>query len=742
MNKTSAQKINNLIFGLVLGMTFLIPTFFLTITGEYFEFNKLYFFVSTTALLAFFWCAKMFAEKKFYLAKSPMDLPFLLVLVAYTLSTVSSLDKTASLFGSYGRWFPGLFGFVALYFFYYIVTTNIDSAKKIRTILYTLAGATAVPSFLGLINYAGLTIPFMNLINQKGFLLTGASSALATTALVGSVLCALLVVNIKSPVKKLLFVTGFMINFVTLAVIGGWIFLLVSLAVIMLGLFNLPAQTLEKSKAYIFPTLGAVLAFVALYFVVPQTKNMLQRDYPKEILPSVRESWIISSTTLRDFPIFGSGVSTFYLNYPRYRTIDQNTTPTWNLAFDKPASEVLNIISTMGIFGLVAYGLLIATAISFIAKTTKVNDAYKGLSVIISAGVLTSLLCLILTYASFQSTFIMIILLAILTAEAVINTNKSWAKISSLSLESKSQSEGDVLIGSQMLYRKEVFHYIIALPIVALAVFGMYQVYLQYAPEYFMQRSVLSASTGNINQAYDYQVKAISVNPNRSYYHRVYTNTNLALAQAMATKENLTDEEKTTAQNLLAQSLTNIKFASENLNPLDSANWVMRAQVYKFLVPLAKDADQFAIQSYNTAIQLDPTNPALRIELGGIYYSKEDYLSAGNLFKQAVNLKPDYANARYNLAQALIKLKAFSDAKTELEAVQKLIDAESKDYELVANDIRMVDAELAKVAGAQTEAKPSVEELAKTGKNQDQAIPQEPLTKPEDQLQPQETVQK
>lgn len=726
---TALSKLNNLIFGLVLGVTFLIPIFFLSSTNEYFEFNKLYFFIAATAVLAFLWCARMLIEKRVYLAKSSIDTPLLILLVAFIMSSVTSLDKTSSLFGSYGRWFPGLFGFVALYFFYYATSTNIDSAKKIRAVLYALASASAIPSFLGLINYAGFTIPFMNLFNQKGFLLSGTNTTLSVIALTGSVICALLVVNVRTIIIKVLFVLAFLVNFIALAIFGGAVFAGVSLVTIALGFFKLPAETWSKNKLYIFPTMGAVVAFVVLYFVVSQTKTLLQREYPKEILPSVRESWIVSSTTLRDFPIFGSGVSTFYLNYPRYRTVDQNMTPAWNIAFDKPADELLNIVSTMGIFGLVAYGLLFAAIIKLAVRTTKVNDSYRGLSVTVCAGLITSLLAMILTYSSFQSMFVMVILLALLTSEAMINTNKSWAKLSNISLVSKSQTKDVVLVEAQMIYKEEILQYIVTLPIVVLAVFGLYQAYLQYMPEYYMRKAIIAASMQDINNAYDYQVKAIAVNPNRSQYHRLYANTNLTLAQILSTKENLSDQEKTTAQNLLAQALRNIKFATESLNPLDPTNWIARAQLYRFLIPLAKDADQFAVQAYNTAIQLDPTNPALRVELGGIYYGKEDYLSSGNLFKQAVNLKSDYANARYNLAYALFKLKAYSDAKAELETVQSLVDKDSADYKQVASDIETVDKELAQVAGAQTQ-KPSVETIEQTGQKQPVPVPQEPLTKP------------
>jgi len=741
MNKNPVlDKINNLIFGLIILMSFLIPVFFLPITYEYFEFNKLYFFLAATAVMALLWCAKMLVEKKVYFAKSQVDLALLLVLASFVLSTLTSLDKTSSLFGSYGRWFPSLLGFVALYFYYYAVSTNVDSARKIRVVLWSVSVGTAIPALLSIINYFGLTIPFLNLFNQKGFLLSGSTTSLATSLLVGLVISASLMVNLKSPVKKGVTLAISMLDFMALTIFGGTAFLLVAVLLTGLAILKSPSENVNKTKTYLFPATGALVTFVALFFLIPQTKSVLQRDYPKEILPSVQESWIVSSTTLRDFPIFGSGVSTFSLNYPRYKTLDQNYTPTWNINFDKPVNEFFNIISSLGVFGLLAYIALITSLVRLAMKSTKVNDAYKGLSVVISAGLMASLAALFLGYTSFQLAFLTFTLMGLLTAESALNTNKSWAKLWTLSLESRTDTEGVSIIEGSVLAKKEVLQYVISLPIVALAGFGMYQLYRQYAPEYYMRKAVTSAARQDASQSYDYQVKAISINAQRSEYHRIYANTNVALVQSLSTKQDLSDQEKTAAQNLLAQALRNIKFASENVNPLDSANWSTRAQIYKFLIPIAKDADQFAIQAYNTAIQLDPTNPVLRVELGGIYFAKEDYLSAGNLFKQAVNLKNDYANARYNLAYSLLKLKSYGDAKTEFEAAQGLVAKDSEDYKKVAADLEEVNKLIAQVAGASAEAKPSVETIEKAGATAEPKAPvvQEPLTKPGEPVPPAE----
>jgi tetratricopeptide (TPR) repeat protein len=738
MNKnTVLEKINSLLFGLIVLTVFITPMLFLPITYEFFEFNKLYFFVISTAIMALLWCIKMAVEKRVYFAKSPVDFALLLVLSSYILSSVTSLDKTASLFGSYGRWFPSLFGFAVLYFYYYVISTNLDSTKKLRLVLWAISVGTAVPAVLALTKYFGFVTPFISLFNQQGFLLAGSTTSLATSLLVGLATSVALLLNLRSPVNKGVTLAICLVDFVALAVFGGAAFIALAVLVAGLTVVRSPSEHVAKSKLYLFPAVGAVVTFSVLFFAVPQTRAVLSRDFPAELLPSVQESWIVSSTTLRDFPIFGSGVSTFYLNYSRYKTLSQNYTPTWNVTFDKPANELFNIISTLGIFGLLAYATLAVTLVRLAVKSTKISDAYQGLSVTVCAGLLAALGALFLGYLSFQLAFLTLTLMGLLTAESALNTNKTWAKLWTLSLESRTDADGASIVESPMLAKKELLQYVIAIPIVALVGLSVYQAYLQYLPEYYMRKAVVFAARQDVTQSYDYQVKAISLNARRSEYHRIYANTNLALAQSLSAKQTLTEQEKTTAQNLLAQALRNIKFASETVNPLDPANWATRGQIYAFLIPIAKDADQFAIQAYDTAIQLDPANPVLRVELGGIYFAKEDYLSAGNLFKQAVNLKSDYANARYNLAYSLLKLKAYADAKTEFEAAQSLVAQDSEDYKKVAADIAEVTKLLAATATG-TDAKPSVEDIEKAGNPVQPQVPvaQEPLTKPGDVIKP------
>jgi tetratricopeptide (TPR) repeat protein len=128
------------------------------------------------------------------------------------------------------------------------------------------------------------------------------------------------------------------------------------------------------------------------------------------------------------------------------------------------------------------------------------------------------------------------------------------------------------------------------------------------------------------------------------------------------------------------------------------------------LIGAAQDADKWAIRAYTAAIQLDPTNPRLRILLGGVYYANKDYLSAANLFAQSTNLKADYANAHYNLAQALKQLQRFDQAKIELENTQRLVAQGSADHDRVSSEIAEVTKQIS-VAGAQTSTQPTVSQL-------------------------------
>jgi len=190
--------------------------------------------------------------------------------------------------------------------------------------------------------------------------------------------------------------------------------------------------------------------------------------------------------------------------------------------------------------------------------------------------------------------------------------------------------------------------------------------------DYYFTQSIKAAAANDGAKTYNLQIQAINLNPDNDAYHLSYSQTNLALADALAGQQNLTDQQKNTVIQLVQQAIREGR-AAVTLNPNRAGNWENLSLIYRSLINFAQGADQWTITSLNQAIALDPANPRLRLDLGSLYFAAKDYNNAGQMFSQAVNLKPDYANAHYNLAQALKNLGSKDQAMNELQTAAGIV---------------------------------------------------------------------
>ena len=115
----------------------------------------------------------------------------------------------------------------------------------------------------------------------------------------------------------------------------------------------------------------------------------------------------------------------------------------------------------------------------------------------------------------------------------------------------------------------------------------------------------------------------------------------------------------------------------------------------------------WTVSSYQRAIILDPQNPIYRLNLGGAYYNFKNYPEAIRLFEQAVALKPDWANAYYNLAWANFQNGSYDRAIQSMNNVLKLVDKNKSpdDYKKVLSELEEFKKKLPK-EGDQTSSTP------------------------------------
>jgi len=421
---------------------------------------------------------------------------------------------------------------------------------------------------------------------------------------------------------------------------------------------TLAYKTSENVSRFIF-LLASALIISALFATGYLFFN---QEITLTLLP-FRISWAIALETLKQNPLWGVGPANFVSAFNRFRPPVFNHYHFWNQRFAWASNYPLYLLTTTGFLGLLAFFWLAWRVIKNLAATTK-QPFYLG--------IITSLFLLFILPLNFLLLFLIFTLLAL------------WAPSRATAVWKVS---GPILLALALVFASLVF----------------YLGGRAYAAEIYFKKSLDALKQNQGFQAYEKQVRAYRLNPYRIDYRIAYSQTNLILANALASQTDLTDQERTDITRLVQQAIREARIATM-LNPTDAKNWENLAQIYRRLINFAQGADQWAMAAYQQAILTDPVNPRIRVNFGGLFYSLGNYEAAITHFQNAINLKPDYANAYYNLAAALKENEEIEKAVTAMEAVVNLVNITSADYQKAKNELEELKARLPSPTPAAVEA--------------------------------------
>lgn len=364
--------------------------------------------------------------------------------------------------------------------------------------------------------------------------------------------------------------------------------------------------------------------------------------------------------------LLGVGPGNFLSAFSRFRPVGLNNTDVWTAKFRANSNEYFNLLSTVGLLGLGAYILLIWQSLK--------KENWRGLLIkkVLFIILATSFIIQLLIPANVLIWFIIFLAIGLLQVL-------------------KRPAQAEIAEVHQIKAKPAVWGTCGVFSVLALAVF-----YLQgraWAADYYFRKSLLAAQENRGIDTYNLQIKAIKLNPFVEGYRITYSNTNFALANSLATKADLSDQDRANISQLISQSIREAK-ATINLNPQISSYWVNLASIYRNIINVAQGADQWAIAAYREAVRTDPTNPLLRVDFGGLFYALEDYDQALEQFKIAVNLKPDYANGYYNLAAAYRKKEEWQKAFQNMQLAVNLVPVDSPDRSRVMEELEELKAKL------------------------------------------------
>jgi tetratricopeptide (TPR) repeat protein len=425
---------------------------------------------------------------------------------------------------------------------------------------------------------------------------------------------------------------------------------------VMVGLTN---QDI-KPRYLILNTLYLILSFLALFLTI---YSLIRSNI---ILPPFRLSWYAAVEILKNpqTAFLGVGIGNFNSIFTRVKDLAYNQSSLWQISsFNVSSSAILHIFTESGTFGLLAFGLLIISVLRQLI--IKPIEQSKKTSICLFVYLF---ICLLI----FPSSLIVWFLFFVLLAQISQQYNNTATK--------------------QSFDFSDILPFSIGIIIISFGVIGASGYFLgrSYAAEYYFRKSLNEITKNNLKEVYNNQRQAVILNPYIERFRLNFSQTNLLIANSLASKkpEAITEQDRQTIAQAIQAGIAEAK-AVISLNPQKAANWENLAVIYRNIINVVQGADVWTISSYQRAIVADPQNPLYRVDLGGVYYSSGKYDVAVNFFEQAVELKPDWPNAHYNYAWASYQKGSYSQAASAMQNVLNLLDPKINkvDYKKAQKDL-------------------------------------------------------
>ncbi len=418
-----------------------------------------------------------------------------------------------------------------------------------------------------------------------------------------------------------------------------------------------------------------VEAAVTVFFVLLMLLGLYRIVKYGWLRLDVTSSWVIAVESLKRSPLWGVGVGNFLQAFNMYRPTSYNMTSTWASGFGVSGLAFLQVWTELGLGGL----LLLVLVIKGWWRQREVLTGRKKIDWI-RMGLMLGLWLLL------PASLLTLWLFLWLITGRIYKARESKSKGSRWQL-TKDGGSFDVTVGLRIG---------MAVVVLAMVGYGGYWWGRIITGEIYLRRSFVAMAQNDGGATYDLQIKAMGANPRVADYRRFYSQTNLSISSNYLTPpegEEVSQEAQENASVLIEQSVREAK-AAVALDELNASYWANLASIYMAVAGIVEGAGDWSLQAYQQAVALDPVNPLLRIDLGGLLYGAGRYEESDRVFEQAVVNKNDYANSWYNWAHAAKMSGRLADAVTRLSQALALVPVDSGDYEKADEELTVWKKEL------------------------------------------------
>lgn len=689
-----------IIIGLFHFLVFAAPLFFLFRTEELFEFNKIILTYAVTVLISGTLLWQMVRERHLVLRRTFLDIPLGLFLLSQLAATLLSIHPRTSFLGYYTRFHGGLLSWITYTVLYYGFVSVFDR-KTIKPLLFTAFGSAFLVALYGILEHFGHSFScfmvtggqsfgvdcWIQKVQERVFATFGQPNWLAAYTVmlipVGAVLSA--DKKIKLPARSFLGLTT-VLMFVTLLFTKSRSGLIaMAVGTLMMAIYYLLIYRINKdnndisnkeitfSGKWLMGLFGIFLV-LALWFgtaVSPSVSELAGSGKDAEHSPTTTETAVVNRLEVggsdsgeirkivwegalgvwKRYPWTGSGAETFAYSYYQDRPAAHNQVSEWDFLYNKAHNEFLNLLATTGLFGLVAYTLLllwVAAGIFLLIATPGKEPQDKLFLASLGSGIAALTVSNFFGFSTVVVTILMFLYFAII---AIFGRPADEP--------APSESKNNVKLTEAWQYA--------GLTVVSLVIiFMLARVYNYWAADVAFSRGKAFFSAGRRNEGLAHLAVAATRSPQEALFYD-----ELSSAYAMLALESAQQGQATAAAELASDAITMSNRALA-LNNVHLNFYKTRARVFIILSQLNKAFLEAARETLQAAIQRAPTDPKLWYNLGVVELSMNLQDEGFASMRQALELKPDYPDARLQLADSLFLAGRLDEARAEYEQALNL----------------------------------------------------------------------
>jgi len=621
----SSKRLDRILFWLFGVLFFFTPLVWTPLNFELFEFNKMILVYALTALVAGAWTAKMVIEKRLIFKKTFLFFPLILFFLSQSLSTIFSIDVHTSIFGYYSRFHGGLLSTICYLTLFWALVSNGKKEWVNKLVNISLVGGVLVALY-GVLEHFGIDKNlWVQDVQNRVFSTLGQPNWLAAYL---NILLMIVLGRILNPklftIHYSLFTIFYLCLLYTKSKSGFLGFVFGSLFFwSLIFLFKKKIKTVFKPLFFtltVFLTLGLLVGtpfspsltqIITGQPIKPGGERGLgvQGSDAPNITPSGeirRIVWQGAIDLWKQNPTLGTGTESFAYSYYWVRSAEHNLTSEWDFLYNKAHNEYLNFLATTGTFGLISYLLIPLVFFFWLIKKIKIGQK-KEKQVFLLISFASSLATVLIT--NFFGFSVVVIGLWFFVLPAL-----SWL----LLVKKEGVKKERLGLGSGQIW---------VLRGVGMATLWLlFQISQYWQADYYLNQGIKMEQAGRYETSQEYLQKAIKLRSNEAFYYD-----KLALT-------------------LAGLSLTNQAVEASNqallLSPYQLNFYRDRAKMFFILSQINPSYLGQALETVLKAIELAPTDAKLYYNAGLMYGSLGEAEKGEYFLRKAVELKPNYNQAK------------------------------------------------------------------------------------------------